>query len=959
MSLSSLIVQREIATIREVEEALARQVLYGGDLVTNLFEVTRLEEAKVTPLLAESYGLQSAPVGELPAPAPGSKSLVPVELATARALIPLAQEQGKLVIVVSEPLGREAEDELAFALGVSLEQRVAPSFRVRQAIAREYGVPLERRVQRLLSRISGEDARMSSSLPPLLRDLPRAIEPPKPRTPSPPAARLTPAAGVPLPAEPDAPGRKKKTISGMPSPPVPEHVVEAPKEPFPAAKIDVVPAVHTTPQSPAAHTEPPPVVSTAPPKVDTKPRLKEVSVSTKPPATLQRDHTPSHPPARAQQRRRRGPLTPETARDELDEAADRDTILNLFFDFARQYFDYTALFVVQGDVAEGRDAFGDGAGRDKVVAIGVPLDLPSVLSRVRDRAEALVTLPSTEGLDRVLLSDLGRAPRGAVLVAPVVVRNRVVALAYGDSGESGVDQGAAREVITFAREVGAAFEKIIVRKKLKGYRSGGKDTEPPSRVSAEKVPSKSPPTVVSPRAGSMPPAASTTRVETRPGGLDSPRTPAVVPVTAAADSEPPPPANLFQVRKPAGRPIPREEDHEEEQKPSIIVSDPLPTTVDVRAQALRKRADDASKQNGEAAQAHGATDFAEPDRDTVVLEIEPPPQPKPSEDMPPRSEAAVSIPAHRPPSSRNERTDEPSVIVDVGAELAELVARVLKSGDEAAEAELLRQGAAAMPALMSRFPGPITADPARLSALTKGNATKEAPPRVGECGPLLRLIAGQRRVALPFVLKKLDEKDDDLRFWATFLLTELVYAESAEPLVGRIFDSDPRVRKVARLAARALAETAPSAIVEQLGHIALAPIQPSVKRVQTVDVLGDMREPASVPVLVPLLSDADELVAQSAHLALVAITRQDFANDQRKWLSWWAAHSSQHRIEWLIEALMHEETRLRHAAGEELKSITKEYFGYYDDLPKRERERAQQRYKDWWSTEGHLRFRRA
>ena len=42
MSLSSLIVQREIATIREVEEALARQVLYGGDLVTNLFEVTRL-----------------------------------------------------------------------------------------------------------------------------------------------------------------------------------------------------------------------------------------------------------------------------------------------------------------------------------------------------------------------------------------------------------------------------------------------------------------------------------------------------------------------------------------------------------------------------------------------------------------------------------------------------------------------------------------------------------------------------------------------------------------------------------------------------------------------------------------------------------------------------------------------------------------------------------------------------
>src|SRR5215471_5302318 len=176
MSLSSLIVQREIATIREVEEALARQVLYGGDLVTNLFEVTRLEEAKVTPILAESFGLAPAPIGELPAPAPGSKALVPVELATARAMIPLMQESGKLVLVVSEPLGREAEDELAFALGLSLEQRVAPSFRVRQAIAREYGVPLERRVQRLISRMSGEDADLSSSLPPPWRELPRGLE---------------------------------------------------------------------------------------------------------------------------------------------------------------------------------------------------------------------------------------------------------------------------------------------------------------------------------------------------------------------------------------------------------------------------------------------------------------------------------------------------------------------------------------------------------------------------------------------------------------------------------------------------------------------------------------------------------------------------------------------------------------------------------------------------------------
>ena len=49
---------------------------------------------------------------------------------------------------------------------------------------------------------------------------------------------------------------------------------------------------------------------------------------------------------------------------------------------------------------------------------------------------------------------------------------------------------------------------------------------------------------------------------------------------------------------------------------------------------------------------------------------------------------------------------------------------------------------------------------------------------------------------------------------------------------------------------------------------------------------------------------------------------------------------------------MHEQAALRAAAGEELKTITKEYFGYYDDLPKRERERAQSRYREWWNSVG-------
>src|SRR5215211_2948519 len=103
MSLSSLIVQREIATIREIEEALARQVLYGGDFVTNLLEVSRIEERALMPVVAESYGLPLAPHGELPQLSREGARLVAAEVAALRTLFPLSVGHA-LVLAVGEPL---------------------------------------------------------------------------------------------------------------------------------------------------------------------------------------------------------------------------------------------------------------------------------------------------------------------------------------------------------------------------------------------------------------------------------------------------------------------------------------------------------------------------------------------------------------------------------------------------------------------------------------------------------------------------------------------------------------------------------------------------------------------------------------------------------------------------------------------------------------------------------------
>jgi hypothetical protein len=72
---------------------------------------------------------------------------------------------------------------------------------------------------------------------------------------------------------------------------------------------------------------------------------------------------------------------------------------------------------------------------------------------------------------------------------------------------------------------------------------------------------------------------------------------------------------------------------------------------------------------------------------------------------------------------------------------------------------------------------------------------------------------------------------------------------------------------------------------------------------------------------------------------------------------WWDHHSTQHRVEWLIDALTHDVVDIRGGAAAELRAVTGEYFGYSADLPLRDRERAQQRYRDWWATDGRARFR--
>jgi HEAT repeat protein len=850
-SLSSSIVNQHVASVRDVEEALSRQALYGGDLITNLLELANVSEDRLCLVKAESHGLEAAPIGELPVTTEHARSLVSAELAQRFTLYPLEERDGALIVAVAEPLPREAEQDLASTLKLSLVQKVALLVRVRQALARDYGLPLDRRSLRVLAKLSGRPDPNPSSLPgrpdpPLLSRRPPTV----------------------LPRDPSLPAGSDRASSAQPA-----------ELPVPRAGA-----------------------------------LPDLSGLMK---------------ADAQRRPRRlGPYTATMAEHDLRAAETRDDIVRAFFDFSGQYFEYAALFAVQGDLAEGRDACGSGAARARVVGIGVPLDLPSALSRARDSSGYQLTRLASGGLDGTLAQDLERRPGQLVLFLPVRVRGRTILILYGDHGDRDVELSTVGDVISFAPLVATAFEQwILKRRRAKG-------SSPPAR--ARPADAAGPPESL---ARPMISIGATREAK-------SSQTPA-----SSADIPGAPPEDGW-VNEASGTPFPSEEHGT---KPGVGGA------REAQLSAYRARHLGQSQRTGSLPrlQLVPESDIPAPASDDPEIEVRGATHDADKDELgPPSSQGAplasssraLAYSARPPPAREHSPEVLPSVMVDLAQDCNDLIARLL-DGNAAAGEELAQIGDAAITQLVRIFPGPITAE------VRRGGA--EGPAKASDCGPVLRVLARMGTRPVPFVAVRTADGDPIVRAWATRLLGEMPTPEAAHAVVRRLTDEDPEVRRAALAAGHLLLSHAEAgeALQAKLAESVSDLTRPEENRHSLLEAIAELRAPLVIPRLVRLLDDRSGDIARSAHWALCVITRQDFGTRAEGWDTWWLASAGRHRIEWLIDALLHDNQELRRVAGDELKSLTKEYFGYYDDLPKKERERAQERYRNWWETKGKARFR--
>jgi|GEM_PF-1330449 len=322
----------------------------------------------------------------------------------------------------------------------------------------------------------------------------------------------------------------------------------------------------------------------------------------------------------------------------------------------------------------------------------------------------------------------------------------------------------------------------------------------------------------------------------------------------------------------------------------------------------------------------------------------------------PTSERLTKETRPETPSSRDKRkgaspSDEPSVIVDMGENVEAMIVELTSSApDEESNimARLLRLGDAALPTLVRYFPGPLWFDRRTPHARL---------PRGRDVSAIARALVAFRERAAPYVASLLDGKEADSRFYATLLASEIVNGALLDALGRRVFDEDAGTRLLALDVLKRYQHLPEYASVLEMVRATARILHRDLARRRTaIRALAELRDARAAAMLITVLDDEDEGVRGEAHRALVVLTKQDFGDQRKRWEQWADKHAQRHRIEWLIDALLHNDEPIRASAGEELKRLTQEYYGYHPGSPRRERERVHGKYQQWWDSEGKAKF---
>lgn len=982
-ALTSLLVRDRVVPVSKIEEALHSQVFLGGDIEIILLEMGVVAEDVLSAYRAALFDLLPATREEVMKASREALRRVPPELARSLGIVPIYFEGRSLVVAGWEPLYEPRLREVEAQLGCEVSVRIVNQARLASALAHHYGFELEPRLRRLSDALR----RREPGVVPYVR---------------PPEASMRPIDRASL-SDGDGEGdTEHDSVDGLPPVGIPsqpdlEHAVAA-------TVADTVPSV---PPAYAVEPQPEPAPGEDRPESSAIGSLAdELSASTHgaqvddPVAAIRNEVEPDdeealpHGVSPQLAALVRGPISLERAIELLGVAGQRDDVLFVLLRYVQQFFDFVCVFGVAKEGARARMAHGAGVTRDLVEHAFVPGPSAGLLADAMREKRPLLGQFGSAPAEQAAAQVLNREPGRLGLVVPIDLNGRVVLLIYVERVRQGIDVEHAAVVHEVVPAVLTALRRIILDGKLK-------------RASMPPQPEAPRPLTLPPR-----PAAPVARPSSQPPVPTS--VPSRVFVSPIPREEPlvrpAPPAAVAQVnddpelRLPSGsdlsavdldafeslstvepplhqRQTAREIVEAREQREAASLRDrlagvprtaPPPPAYETAAPVQNAAG---YRFRGGAGLAQERVSSVELSSSAVVSDARASAEPRASNGAPANAadttpgqaqQDGLRVPEHEPPvdgravrqrlSLVEPAGEVPSVIIDMGESVDTLIDSLLKAppGVHPREIdELLQVGESVLPVLMQHFPGPLWVDPAAERARNKRR------PRGRDLSAVARAVVSFGERAAPYLASVLGAGDPERTYYALIVASEIVHADLIDPVARRVLDRDDALRSLALEVLRSYSSLPQyDVVVRAISDLTERPGKDPRRQRLAVEALGELRDSRTLRALIARLSDRDEQVVLAAHRALVTLTGQDFGSMIRRWETWAEGWGRAHRVEWLIESLLHQDEGVRTLAGEELKLLTQQYFGYHPALPKRDREVAQRKYREWWELEGRLSFGR-
>lgn len=478
LKLAGLLVTCGTVPSNLLDDALRRQVLAGGSIDTALLECgAPLSEEAYVRAIEQTSGLPAVEAAQLLEVDPRAARLVPAKLAERHCLLPLKEDGRTLHVAVAYPPNVQMLEEIGFLLGRDLNPFVAVEARLREAIARVYGLPMPARHAALVALLGPVHAepegapvhsgQVEADEPPAASSEPAAQSPrsaadARAEPGSPPSASSEPTAAVAADEEIQFDTVDEGGAAAATTPPEPAEPAK------PADKRDGSPVALTRDEPDglasaiervlAAVEADPRVLQTRPHRKAPRDRVDVAGIASRIVAVSGGTPALDGQPVQT--------WTLGKARRELDRAEDRHQIIDVALRFALKTFDFVASFAVVGGNAVGWTAVTPKGRSDELVErISLPLDAPSVLRTVlMTRGRYLGPIPS-DPLSQSLIAQMGRSEPKAAFLYPVEVRDRPVVILYGDAVGRPVSDRRVAELVLFAQRLGPRFERLIIEQK--------------------------------------------------------------------------------------------------------------------------------------------------------------------------------------------------------------------------------------------------------------------------------------------------------------------------------------------------------------------------------------------------------------------------------------------------------------------------------------------------------------